>query len=60
MGCVRVCRQVEEIEREKRGAAKEGKKNLLPLPFGVKGKRKYTVLFKTTLFWGFFIYTNSE
>jgi len=30
--------------------AKKWKKNLLPLPFFVRGRRRYTVPFKTTLF----------
>jgi len=37
-------------------AAKEWKKNLLPLPLCVRGRRRYTVSFKTTQFWALYIY----
>jgi hypothetical protein len=39
-------------------ARKAGKKNLLPLPLRVKGRRRYTVPFKTTLFRVFFIHSS--
>jgi hypothetical protein len=39
-----------ERGRGKIGDAKERKKNLLPLPLRVKGRKRYTVPFKTTSF----------
>jgi len=38
-------------------AAKEWKKNLLPLPLCVRGRRRYMMSFKTTSFWALYIYT---
>jgi hypothetical protein len=56
---VRVFRQVRGEREGETGAAKKGKKNLLPLPFERHGRRRYTVSFKTTPFWIFFP-VNSE
>jgi hypothetical protein len=55
MGCVRVCRQVEEIEREKRALQRRGRKTFFPCLLASRAKENTQCRSKQHYF-GVFLY----